>query len=94
MGFGYMLVACYLLYSLKYGSIAPANPWNAYGLEWLTTSPPPTENFAETPIVTREAYDYGYLDRDRSVRATDKYLHSVDLPSVDQIVHRVTAGNQ
>ena len=27
-------------------------------LEWTTTSPPPTENFAETPIVTWEAYDY------------------------------------
>ena len=27
------------------------NPWGATGLEWTTTSPPPTENFAETPVV-------------------------------------------
>ena len=35
-----------------------SNPWGAVGLEWKTTSPPPTENFAETPIVTWDAYDY------------------------------------
>jgi cytochrome c oxidase subunit 1 len=28
------------------------------GLEWTTTSPPPTENFAETPVVTWDAYEY------------------------------------
>ena len=35
-----------------------ANPWDAAGLEWKTTSPPPTFNFDETPVVTWEAYDY------------------------------------
>jgi len=28
------------------------------GLEWTTASPPPTENFEVTPIVTEEAYAY------------------------------------
>jgi cytochrome c oxidase subunit 1 len=27
-------------------------------LEWQTPSPPPTDNFEQTPIVTREPYDY------------------------------------
>jgi heme/copper-type cytochrome/quinol oxidase subunit 1 len=27
-------------------------------LEWRTDSPPPTENFRETPIVTWEAYEF------------------------------------
>ena len=31
-------------------------PWGVVGLEWTTTSPPPTENFEETPIVTWGAY--------------------------------------
>ena len=35
-----------------------SNPWGAVGLEWTTTSPPPTENFAETPVVTWDAYEY------------------------------------
>ena len=48
----------YLMWSLRYGRLAGSNPWGAVGLEWTTTSPPPTENFAETPIVTWDAYDY------------------------------------
>ena len=55
---GYLLPACYFLWSLRYGQIAPANPWGARGLEWDTPSPPPTENFEETPVVTQEAYAY------------------------------------
>jgi cytochrome c oxidase subunit I len=35
------------------------NPWRAIGLEWLTTSPPPVENFAEIPIVIAPPYGYG-----------------------------------
>src|SRR5262249_37923075 len=30
---------------------APANPWNARGLEWQVSSPPPPENFAHIPVV-------------------------------------------
>jgi cytochrome c oxidase subunit 1 len=48
----------YLLYSLVKGKPAPANPWNAKGLEWETTSPPPTHNFDTTPVVTEPAYNY------------------------------------
>jgi cytochrome c oxidase subunit 1 len=55
---GYVLPMIYFLWSLRYGEHAPANPWNAVGLEWMTASPPPTHNFDETPVVTWEAYDY------------------------------------
>ena len=55
---GYLLPMIYFLWSLKYGPIAEANPWHAAGLEWKTTSPPPTFNFDETPVVTWEAYNY------------------------------------
>jgi cytochrome c oxidase subunit 1 len=55
---GYVLPMIYFLWSLRYGELAPPNPWNAVGLEWMTPSPPPTHNFDETPIVTWEAYDY------------------------------------
>jgi cytochrome c oxidase subunit I len=58
LGFGYLLPLCYFLWSLRYGALAPANPWGATGLEWETPSPPPTENFERTPVVTRDAYDY------------------------------------
>jgi cytochrome c oxidase subunit I len=58
---GFILPAFYLLYSLKYGEKAGANPWMAAGLEWQTPSPPPTENFEVTPVVTQEAYDFGHV---------------------------------
>src|SRR6201996_2476141 len=58
LGVGYLIPMIYLMWSLRYGRIAGSNPWGAVGLEWTTTSPPPTENFAETPIVTWDAYDY------------------------------------
>ncbi len=55
---GYLLPMFYLGWSLRDGKPAGANPWGASGLEWETTSPPPTENFPVTPIVTEEAYAY------------------------------------
>jgi cytochrome c oxidase subunit 1 len=58
---GYVMPLIYLLWSLRYGPIAGANPWGATGLEWKTASPPPTHNFEETPVVTHEAYDYAAL---------------------------------
>jgi cytochrome c oxidase subunit 1 len=58
LGLGYALPVVYFLYSLKKGEIAGANPWGASGLEWEVPSPPPTENFAVTPRVTSEPYEY------------------------------------
>jgi cytochrome c oxidase subunit I len=55
---GYLLPIVYLGWSLKFGRKAGANPWGAVGLEWATSSPPPKENFHETPVVTWDAYDY------------------------------------
>ena len=58
LGLGYLLPLTYLLWSLKFGKVAGPNPWGATGLEWTTTSPPPTFNFETTPTVDYEAYDY------------------------------------
>jgi cytochrome c oxidase subunit I len=58
LAIAYIFPLFYLLWSLKYGAIAGPNPWNATGLEWQTSSPPPTENFHEVPVVTEEAYQY------------------------------------
>src|SRR5438477_252667 len=58
LGVGYLIPMAYLMWSLRYGRLAGSNPWGATGLEWTTTSPPPTENFAQTPIVTEDPYSY------------------------------------
>jgi cytochrome c oxidase subunit I len=48
----------YLLWSLAYGKAAGPNPWDTIGLEWMTSSPPPTHNFQETPIVTADTMEF------------------------------------
>jgi cytochrome c oxidase subunit 1 len=58
LGLGYVLPLAYLAWSLVRGKPAGPNPWIATGLEWQTPSPPPTDNFAVTPEVTGEPYDY------------------------------------
>jgi cytochrome c oxidase subunit 1 len=59
LGVGYILPLIYLVWAMRYGAPAGANPWRAAGLEWETLSPPPTDNFERTPVVTKEAYAYG-----------------------------------
>jgi cytochrome c oxidase subunit 1 len=58
LGIGMLLPVVYLIWSMRYGRRAPANPWMLPGLEWRTASPPPTENFIVTPVVTWEAYEF------------------------------------
>ncbi len=62
LGVGYLLPLIYFIWSMRYGKLAPANPWQATGLEWQTPSPPATENFEVTPVVTGEPYDYTTLE--------------------------------
>jgi len=40
-----------LIRSLSSGDPAGNDPWDAWTLEWATTSPPPVYNFATEPIV-------------------------------------------
>jgi cytochrome c oxidase subunit 1 len=58
LGVGYVIPMIYFLWSMRYGRAAPANPWGSTGLEWDTPSPPPTENFPVTPVVTEDPYRY------------------------------------
>jgi cytochrome c oxidase subunit 1 len=58
LGVGYLLPLFYFLWSMRYGTHSSENPWGAVGLEWDTPSPPPTENFYTTPVVTHGPYEY------------------------------------
>jgi cytochrome c oxidase subunit I len=58
LGVGYVMPLIYFIWSAKHGRVAGPNPWRATGLEWQTSSPPPTHNFRVTPVVMGEPYDY------------------------------------
>ena len=49
LAIGMLVTLSYLLYALRYGKRAPANPWASRSFEWRTPSPPPEENFV-TPF--------------------------------------------
>lgn len=61
----YLLPLVYLGWSLVAGERAGDNPWNATGLEWQTSSPPPTQNFLRPPRVTTAPYAYHEYDLTR-----------------------------
>ncbi|HEU4648905.1 MAG TPA: cytochrome c oxidase subunit I [Gemmatimonadales bacterium] len=48
---GVVLFVVNVLWSLRRGRLAGANPWDASTLEWAVSSPPPPYNFAVIPYV-------------------------------------------
>ncbi len=74
MAIGFVLIAVYLIVSLRKGKPAPANPFGSATLEWQCSSPPPTENFAEQPEVG-DPYELEHLVYDRSI---DGYVERKD----------------
>ncbi|MBU6424577.1 MAG: cbb3-type cytochrome c oxidase subunit I, partial [Chloroflexi bacterium] len=66
---GMLLFVINIVASMRDGAIAGDDPWDAWTLEWTTTSPPPPENFPEPPVVTsrRPLWDRKHPDMpDRS----------------------------
>jgi hypothetical protein len=57
LGFSVLLFVINLVASLRYGEIAPDDPWDGATLEWSIPSPPPPFNFARIPTVhSRDAW--------------------------------------
>jgi cytochrome c oxidase subunit 1 len=58
------IFVCDIVYSCLKGREAGADPWDAWTLEWATTSPPPPYNFATEPVVAsrRPLWDLKHPD--------------------------------
>jgi cytochrome c oxidase subunit 1 len=57
--FGLLVLFYNMLKSRRQGEPAGDNPWEGRTLEWMTSSPPPFDNFPTAPVVTGAPYDYG-----------------------------------
>jgi cytochrome c oxidase subunit I len=60
-----LIFAWNLIVSLRSGEIAGDNPWEAWTLEWATSSPPSVENFISVPPVRgrRPLWDLAHPER-------------------------------
>lgn len=60
----FMIFVVNIAWSLRYGKRAGDDPWDAWTLEWTTTSPPPSYNFEAIPIVAsrRPLWDLKHPD--------------------------------
>ncbi|MFG0247990.1 MAG: cbb3-type cytochrome c oxidase subunit I, partial [Phycisphaeraceae bacterium JB051] len=67
LGTGLFLVLFNWIHSLLKGAPAPANPWGANTLEWQCSSPPPHDNFADTPVAG-DPYDMTEWQYDESIK--------------------------
>jgi cytochrome c oxidase subunit 1/cytochrome c oxidase subunit I+III len=65
LGAAVLVFAWNVYISLRHGEPAGDNPWDAYTLEWATTSPPPVHNFDRVPPVRgrRPLWDLNHPDQ-------------------------------
>jgi cytochrome c oxidase subunit 1/cytochrome c oxidase subunit I+III len=76
MGAGSLVLLWNIAHSFFRGRVAGDNPWNAWTLEWATTSPPPHENFVALPPIhsRRPLWDVANPDRPDPVVADDQVV--------------------
>jgi cytochrome c oxidase subunit 1 len=80
LGVGYLIPFAYFLWSLGYAKEAGRNPFGGSGLEWTTPSPPPPDNFDQTPVVTQPPYVYSRQPPEvLGVRGTSRALEEADV---------------
>ena len=73
MSAGSLVLVWNIAHSFFRGKVAGDNPWNAWTLEWATTSPPPDENFVALPPIhsRRPLWDIENPDRPDPVVGDD-----------------------
>jgi cytochrome c oxidase subunit I len=76
MSAGSLVLVWNIAHSFFRGKVAGDNPWDAWTLEWATTSPPPHENFVALPPIhsRRPLWDIENPDRPDPVVGDDQVV--------------------
>jgi cytochrome c oxidase subunit I len=61
IGFAMLIFIVNLVYSMRRGEVAVANPWRSRSPEWLLPSPIPVHNYGRPIEVIGDPYDYGLV---------------------------------
>jgi cytochrome c oxidase subunit 1/cytochrome c oxidase subunit I+III len=82
MGLSVLVFLANVVISLRSGKVAGDNPWDAWTLEWATTSPPDQHNFERVPPVRgrRPLWDLAHAD----VRTEAKAEQTKERPPPDK----------
>src|SRR5438132_3558737 len=67
------------------GKVAGDNPWNAWTLEWVTTSPPPHENFVALPPIRSRRPLWDLANPDRPDPIVGENSAAVTLPDHNKV---------
>ena len=67
------------------GKVAGDNPWNAWTLEWATTSPPPHENFVALPPIRSRRPLWDLANPDRPDPIVGENSAAVTLPDHNKV---------
>jgi heme/copper-type cytochrome/quinol oxidase subunit 1 len=65
LGISVLVLLWNMIVSYRSGAPAGDNPWDAWTLEWATTSPPPPHNFERVPPIRsrRPLWDLAHPER-------------------------------
>ena len=74
-----------LVVSFFRGKIAGDNPWNAWTLEWATTSPPPHENFDALPPIRSRRPLWDIANPDRPDPVVGKDTSEIESPDKNKV---------
>ena len=80
LGLGILAVVVNIVWSLRRGEPAAADPWGGNTLEWATSSPPPEYNFAVIPTVRSADPNWDVPERakdfERAMQADERLVMS------------------
>ncbi len=62
--FSQLLLLINFIFSIFFGKKANNNPWEAAGLAWSVSSPPPVHNFEKEVVVYGDPFEYGVKNQD------------------------------